>query len=757
MEIDPSPGHPQFGLKRLLDRIGIARADVKRIEAPGSPARERFLGHAFRPAATTERWGMAKDGPPDSEIIEALSGLTVIEAADPRAEALAIALSLRETLELPGKRAALVTPDRALARRVTAELSRWGIKVEDSAGISLAETDAGLFARLVALAAAERLAPVPLIAMLRHPLAQFGAGSDAVDILEMLILRGPRPAPNAGLVCAAEDATVDKFHIRDPRKQLNEAHQKTAIELARKIVENIRPLTEIAEAGPQPISRLVEAHRAVLAAFGLDLALSKHEHESKLHEALAILADTKGALALSLADYAETLPELLADQKIRPPIDSAARICILGALEARLLDFDRMVIGGVNEGVWPPEAQNDSWLNRPMRKKLGLDLPERRVGLNAHDFAQAANAREVVVTRARRQEGVETVASRFLQRIKAVAPAQAWHDATARGEKYLALARSLETPLPAPRATRPVPRPPVELRPARLSVTEIEALNRDPYTIYARHILKLPPLETLDAEPDAADRGTLLHEALGKFTEEFPGELPPDALGRLLALGKLAFMKFEDFPEVRAVWWPRFERVARWFLGQEPERRKGVARIVAEKSGSIRFAIGGREFTLAARADRIDLRDENSAVILDYKTGEAPTLPQAIAGLAPQLPLEAAIVRAGGFKELPQGVSISGIVVMRISGGDPAGEIRSLDPANASPSTEKLVQKYDVGTCDALADFSLRMLKGRLAKFAEVDTPYMSVPRVKWRSRFGEYDHLARIKEWSESGGGFEE
>jgi ATP-dependent helicase/nuclease subunit B len=650
-----------------------------------------------------------------------------------------------------------VTPDRALARRVAAELSRWKIKVEDSAGVSLTETDAGLFARLVARAAAAHLAPVPLIAMLRHPLVKFGAGGDAVDILEMLVLRGPRPARDVGLVRAAEDATADKFHPHDPRKRMSEAQRGTAIELAKMIVEKIRPLTEIAEAASLPIGRLIEAHRAALAAFGFDLARSAHEYAGRLHDALTILAETQGAVELSLADYAETLTKLLAGQKNRPPIDPAARVCILGALEARLLDFDRMVIGGVNEGVWPPEAQNDSWLNRPIRKKLRLDLPERRVGLNAHDFAQAANAREVVITRARRQDGVETVASRFLQRIKAVAPEQAWDDATKRGEKYLALTRALETPLPAARATRPEPRPPVELRPVRLSVTEVEAFIRDPYTIYARHILRLPPLEALDAEPDAADRGTLLHDALGKFTEEFPGKLPQDALERLLALGKQAFGKFGDFPEVRAVWWPRFERVAHWFLSQEPARRKGVARIIAEKSGSIRFDIGGREFTLAARADRIDLRDDKSVVILDYKTGAPPSAKEAIVGLAPQLPLEAAIVRSGGFQDIPANARVADIQIMRLSGGDPPGEPRSFHPDEMGAETRKLFDELKLVDLDGLADFSLKMLKARLAKFADARTPYMSVPRAKWRSRFGEYDHLARIKEWSESGGGFEE
>ncbi len=446
VEIDSSPGHPQFGLKRLLHRIGIARAEVKRIEAPGSPARERFLSHAFRPAATTERWRTGQQAPAETQIIEVFSGVTVIEAADPRAEALSIAIALRETLVDSKKRAALVTPDRTLARRVAAELARWQIEVEDSAGVSLGDTEAGLLARLVAAAAAERLAPVPLIALLRHALAKLDAMSGDIDLLEIAVLRGPRPAPGAGLVRAVEDARKRKFHPRDPRSRLSAGDWDSALKLAQNIVGKLQPLLDLAHSGPQPVERLVAAHRVALAAIGLDLAQSSREDACKLDEAFVSLAKAAAAPELSLADYSEALPALLSDQKFRPPIDPASRICILGALEARLLDFDRMVIGGVNEGVWPPEAQNDSWLNRPMRKRLGLDLPERRVGLSAHDFVQAVCAGEVVITRARKQNGVETVASRFLQRIKAVAPEQAWNAALKRGERYLELARVLEMP-----------------------------------------------------------------------------------------------------------------------------------------------------------------------------------------------------------------------------------------------------------------------------------------------------------------------
>jgi ATP-dependent helicase/nuclease subunit B len=749
-DVEPSPGHPQFGLKRLLGRLELRRADVVPLAAAALPKRERLLSEAFRPAATTERWRA-------SAKISEFHGVTVIEAPDARVEALAIAVCLREALETPDQRAALVTPDRALARRVGAELLRWGIEVDDSAGVKIADTEAGRLARLLASAAAERLAPVPLIACLRHPLADFGASAEAIDALEIAVLRGPRPAAGAGLIRAVEDARALRYHDRDPRSRFTLRQWDAALALARNVVDRFAPLLDLPERGPAGFSDVVTRHMQVLANVGLDLAHAARDDAKRLAEALAALAAAEDAIELSLADYAETLTALLADYTVYPPPDHAERVRILGPLEARLLSIDRMVIGGGNEGTWPPDARNDSWLNRPMRRSLGLDLPERRVGLNAHDFAQAAGAGELIVTRARKQNGVETVASRFLQRIQAVAPVDAWDAAVARGKRYLQLAHALEQPSATPRFARPQPKPPAAARPTRLSVTEIETLVRDPYSIYARHVLRLLPLEEIDAEPDAAIRGSLLHLALAEFVRAHPTALPTDAAGDLLARGRQAFAEYADFPTVLAVWWPRFERMAHWFVAEEAGRRRELERVVPEIGGKLELAIAGRPFTLSARADRIELRRDGAISILDYKTGTPPSFREALVGLAPQLPLEAAIARAGGFPDIPAVNGVHEIAVMRLTGRDPAGEVTPLDADESNKRTNQLAERLDATEANGLAALSRARLEALLTRFADAAEPYHSVPRPKWRSRFGEYDHLARIKEWLEDGGASEE
>jgi ATP-dependent helicase/nuclease subunit B len=734
-------------LKRLIERIGVARGDVQPL-GKGGAGREAFLSEAFRPAATTDRWrdhGAASD---------ALVGMALIEAADSREEALALAVAMREALETKAE-AALITPDRALARRVAAELRRWEIAVDDSGGVALPDSDAGRFARLVAHVVAEDFAPLPLLALLRHPMNALGERR-GVDALEIAVLRGPRPAAGAaGLKRALADtraaAAENKLHWRDARARLREWQWERAIELADRLAAALDPLCRQADKGPISLVELFAAHRAALEKLGFDFSRREPADVRALAEAFERFHEAAShAEPLSLNDYADVFDQLLAGEPpVRPPFDRRARLRILGPLEARLLSCDLVLLGGLNEGTWPPETHTDAWLNRPMRRSLKLDLPERRIGLNAHDFVQAVSAARVIISRAKKQDGVETVASRFLQRLSAIAPQRAFEEARERGRRYVALSHELERAERIEPAKRPAPKPPAEARPSRLSVTEIETLIRDPYSIYARHVLKLFPLEEIDADPGAAERGTIIHDAFARFAEGFSDAMPSDALHELIERGKEAFAGLTDYPGLRAIWWPRFVRAAEWFVGRESEFRRETARTLAEQSGKIELVAGGRTFTLTARADRIDLRRDGSVAIFDYKTGQPPGLKETFIGLTPQLPLEAAIVKAGGFEGVPRDARIADIVVVRLSGGHPPGDDRSFSPEKTTGQNKTLAEKLRLASCDDLADAARAGLERLLASYAAADFPYLSIPRPKWRGRFGEYDHLARIREWS--------
>jgi ATP-dependent helicase/nuclease subunit B len=739
------PGHPQFAMQALLTRIGIARSAVDSLaQASG---REVLLSEAMRPAMQTDAWWeRAGDLVFAAQADAAVSSLTVIEAANAEEEALSIAIALREAVQ-DGKTAALVTPDKALGRRIAAALMRWNIAVEDTGGDPLAETPAGIFARLAAQAAAAGLEPVTLLALLKHPRLRLGAGDHrhATTILERAVLRGPRPSRGtAGLIQALKTlrAIRDSLHPSDPRKHLTDGQIGEAESLAAKLAEALEPL-EKPGAASLSLSDLAERHRKVLAT------LSEHDGEqaafigldgAKLADVLDELASSPSAagLALAASDYVELFTAVLASNVVRLPLRAGLPVRILGLLEARLTDSDRVVLGGLVEGTWPPESRTDAWLSRPMRLDLGLDLPERRIGLTAHDFAQLLGAREVFLTLAAKVAGTPTVPSRFIQRLAAVS-GDRWPQTIKRGETYLAWARELDHPAgpPAPEP-RPQPRPPLAARPKGLSVTEIEHWLRDPYTIYAKHILRLRPLDPVDAEPGAAERGTFIHAAIGDFAQAYSKSLPADPLGELLALGRKHFSEIEDYPEARAFWWPRFERIAGWFANWEIERRGGIATIDAEITGEYEIKLEKGSFRLRGIADRIELGNDGRYTIFDYKTGSARTEPQVRTGLAPQLTLEAAILRQGGFSGIAAGSSVARIAYVLVKGGEPPGDEKCID--------------FKDGTVDSQADHALQKLSELAKRFEDENTPYRSLVHPMWATQYGDYDHLARVLEWTSAG-----
>jgi ATP-dependent helicase/nuclease subunit B len=743
--VPAAPGHPQFAMQALLARIGIARSGVDSLAKANG--REVLLSEAMRPAMQTDAWReRANDLVFAAQADAAVSTMTVIEAANVEEEALAIAIALREAVQ-DDKTAALVTPDRGLGRRVAAALMRWNIAVEDTGGNPLAETPACVFARLAAQAAVAGLEPVTLLALLKHPLLRLGASDQRhpTDLLERAVLRGPRPSRGtSGLARALKTlrAVRDALHPSDPRKQLSDGEIKEAERLVAKLATALEPLEKPGSAS-LPLSELATRHRDVLAT------LSKYNGEqavfigpdgAKLAAALDKLSASPSAASLPVAvsDYVELFAATLAGSVVRRPLQPRLRVRILGLLEARLTESDRVVLGGLVEGTWPPESRTDAWLSRPMRLDLGLDLPERRIGLTAHDFAQLLGAREVILTFASKIAGAPTVPSRFIQRLAAVS-GERWDQAVRRGKTYLAWARELDHPTEPPKPEpRPQPRPPLAVRPKGLSVTEIEHWLRDPYTIYAKHILRLRPLDPVDAEPGAAERGTFIHAAIGEFAQTFDKGLPDDPVGALLTIGRKHFSDIEDYPEARAFWWPRFDRIARWFANWEIERRACVAAINAEIKGEYEIKLEKGRFRLRGIADRIELGSDGRYTIFDYKTGSARTEPQVRTGLAPQLTLEAAILRKGGFPGIPAKSSIAEVAYVLVKGGEPPGDSKFIS--------------FKDGNADSQADRALEKLTELAKRFEDEDTPYCSLVHPMWATQYGDYDHLARVLEWTSAG-----
>ena len=746
--IEACAGHPQMTLNKLLETIGATREDVVEIGAPDAAlqARRKLLSEALRPADTTDAWRSFHARMTPGGVPLALEGVTLVEAADDREEALAIALLMREALETPDKTAALITPDRALAARVRAELARWDIHVDDSGGERLGATPEGAFANLLLTCALEAQPSIALLAMLTHPLCRFGRDALEMErlarLVDVALLRAPLPdeASIAEIVAAARKGAASRDG--HPAAQRVSDGEWGAIEA---LLSDIHRLLAPLRALPAdtPLAAYASAHQQALQG-----ALRGAEQFSPAIEALQELLDelaSAGArLSVELESYSLLFADIGAELAVRGPMRSHPRLKILGLLEARLMPCGLALLGGLDETVWPPQSNADAFLNRPMRAELGLSSPERRIGQTAHDFAQAMGAQEVVITRAQKRGGSPTVPSRFLQRLAALAGAEQWSQCRARGERALALARLVDGENEeGQRAKRPTPRPELALRPTSLSVTRIETLRRDPYAIYAERILKLKPLEPIGAEMGARLSGVLLHDVLSGFVIDHPrGRLVPGAAAELIERARVAFDELMRNAAFRAFSWPRHCFALNQFIHWENDRRDDIADIDTEQSGRLDLTLDdGSSFTLTGVADRIERHKDGSLTVVDYKSGRVPSQKEVKAGFSPQLTLEAAMIEKGAFpKVAPKPVAQA--LYVKIGGA--SGVDERVVKGDKDQSFEDLVQDQFSG------------LHKLLSQFRDEATAYVPRPYPQFVNAYGAYDHLARVKEWSAGGEGSE-
>ena len=718
-------GHPQWALKRLLDRLELERDAVPDWPEPRPSPRSRLVAEAMRPAETTEAWRTLAP-----ELGEGADGLTVARFANPAAEAGAIALMLREAAER-GESAALVTPDRDLGRRVSVELGRWGLVADDSAGTPLGRTPVGAFLRLVAHAAAESFTPAELLAALKHPLAACGMEPPhfrrAVRRLERKLLRGPRPGNGLDGLLEAADNSGD------------EGVAKTA----RRVARAFEPLGTLQRRREAPVADLLAAHVETAGNIAGEARLWRGADGEAPTALLAEFGEAAEAHpSIAPADYAALFDELVAGQPVRMPRARHPGLAILGPLEARLQRADRLILAGLNQGAWPAEPAPDPWMSREMRQQFGLPAAETRQGLAAHDFAQALNSGEVILTRSERVGTDPTVPSPWLQRLETVARALGRDIEDRRWASWQA---ELDSPDNVQPAEPPRPRPPVAARPRELSATRVVTWLADPYSIYARQILRLRPLDPIDASPEAREFGSTVHAALERFMREYPGpDLPDEAWGRLLAIGADAFAEFGDRPLAAVFWNRRFGRAARNVFDIERERRPGIERILTEIAGRAQFDCPAGPFTLTARADRVELRDGGGLVIVDYKSGNPPTATAVAAGTQRQLPIEAIIAEDGGFPGCPA----DGAAALEYwrTGGGRSDKPRPLQIANEKERPGKSRGPYNV---EEVVEATREGLQRYAAAFDDEAMPYLAEPRPDFAGGYNDYRHLSRKDEWS--------
>lgn len=752
------PGHPQYSLKQLLSALDVPREDVRllaSVDAPDLQDREIIVSEALRPAETSDGWVGFLSSFPSERRAAALSNVAMITAANEAEEALAIAIALREAVER-GEAAALVSPDRMLARRVANELHRWKIEVDDSAGRPLDQTPPAVFALIGARLALDGCDPMDFLSLLKHPLARLGLPikviRSAARALERGVLRGPRArAGTEGLREAVEASREEALSASRPPPRWKKIHEEdwdVILDLVDRLAHALEPLEKlVGQHEPMDVAELAKAHSEVLHR----LARDEHGSDAELYaqengEALAtfmtgLLDGAPSGLAVAPYEWPSVMVALMSGVSVRRRLPGDPRVQILGPMEARLQSPDLVVLGGLNEGTWPQRTRNDPWLNRPMKRDLELDPPERRIGAAAHDFTQGLGAGRVILSRAARADGAPTVTSRWLQRLLTLAGPDIEKAMEQRGQGYCEWARQIDrADGPVVQIDRPNPKPPVASRPTSLSVTEIERLVRDPYAIYAKHVLGLSSVDPIGGAPGAADKGNIIHDALAEFLEEWKGPFDQSAVSRLIEVGEKHFEPLDAFPSVRALWWPRFLRVAEGFVAFEAKRAPLVDKRYLEVSGGVDLQLPGLTFRLRGRADRFDVMLDGGLAVIDYKTGQAPSSKQVEAMLSPQMPLEAAMVERQGFADVPSTLPISELLYLQLKGGS--------QPVIAMPIKPKEKSIPDL-TSEAWSK-----LEALIAHYGLEDNGYLSRARVMMESDMsGDYDHLARVQEWALAGG----
>ena len=613
--------HPQYRFHRLLGALGMTPGDVRlwhHATAP-DPARNKLVSLSLRPAPVTDQW--LTEGPALPDLPTATRNLMLIEAADPRTEALAIALVLKSAADR-GQTAALVTPDRGLTRQVAAALDLWRIVPDDSAGRPMALTPPGRFLRHVAALFGRKLTSEAMLTLLKHPLAATGGDGRGPHLrltreLELWLRRVAAPFPDETVLARWLDRQTDPMAAG------------WVGWLAQAFAEIDTPIT-------LPLSDHVARHLrcAERLAQGLDgLGTGQLWADGPGEETRAFMAkmtaESPHGGSLSCADYRNLFEAVIAKADVRDDGVPTPGIMIWGTLEARVQGADVVVLGGMNDGIWPPLPDPDPWMNRRMRHDAGLLLPDRRIGLSAHDYQQAIAAKSVVLTRALRNAETETVPSRWLNRLVNLVGGlverngpQAMADMRARGQYWLQSAQAMERVVPDGRAAvRPAPCPPVAARPAELPVTAIKRLIRDPYAIYAQYILKLRPLNPLHPQPDALLRGNVLHAVLERFMRDRPFETRTEAKARLAQLTEDTLMEQVPWAAARLFWQARLARAADFFLDDVDQN--GGTPLVLETRGI--QSLAPLRFSLTGQPDRIDRLADGRVHILDYKTGTPPS------------------------------------------------------------------------------------------------------------------------------------
>ncbi|MCS6761752.1 MAG: double-strand break repair protein AddB [Candidatus Devosia symbiotica] len=731
-------GHPQFGLARLLRSMGAAISDVTELAAADHP-RTTLVHRALALTKDTARWSTQCLSP--NELTLASENLSVIRARTEDEQARAVALAARQALA-DNKTVGIVTPDRNLARRIAAELRRFDVEVDDAAGVPLFQSPAGRLLRQILALTTNGCSAIDLMALLRNRATRFGESRATISVLaddiELGLLRGQRANPGLAGLRQLLAANIGGTTAH-PARRLHQADSAPINALFDQIEAALAPLFALLAQSSIDASALASALCAAFDAVANGAEILGRRELTEWARQMASLSGEGHVFQPRHLDG--VLTALMLGAQVRTQQDRRSDIAIWGQLEARLQNPDLLILAALNEDKWPEPADPGTWLSRGMRLAAGLSPPEWRQGLAAHDFAQAVGNAEVIIAYADRVGSSPAIASRLLQRLQAfagVATAAGWQT---KGAHWLEQARRLDAVDQTQPASRPAPNPPASTRPRALSVTEIETLMRSPYDVYAKHILRLRPLDPLGDSPDSRERGTIIHDIFAEFVDKNCDVMAPDAIDMLMVIAAEKFAGLDAIGERRDIWLRRFHTAAAQFLDFERARDPMVAQRHAEIDGELSLHLK-ESFTLRGRADRIDVLNDGTLEIIDFKTGSLPTKDAMQAFEVPQLLLEAQIAQAGTLKHSIAPAPTSVLTYIKVGLGPDAFIAKPFLPAEG----------FDLM---AAADEITMRMQRHVELFLMADTPMPARLLPLPGQRFaGAYDHLARLAEWTAVDGG---
>ena len=696
--------HPQFEIKDLLDKLKLEKNLIKDICEPLNKDREYFVSELMRPALVSHRWREISN---KFKLETAINDVLLITSKTQREEGLAIALKLREILEEEGKTACLVTYDRNLARRVSAELKRFDIDVDDSAGVPLSLTPIGIYLRQIVEYCLDTNSQTKLMGLLKNPFVLMGYSfenyKDNILLLEKELRNHNKKelsSENALLLDKIKNFTSEFIEALNSNVEFGELLKKH-IELAEKLA------TSDSNDGKSFLWKGEEAK-------------SVANFVSKMLNSSCLVGEIRGI------DYLSIISLFMNNETVRKKYGTHPYLSILGPIEAQLQNFDYIIIGEANEGIWPKIPEADMWMSRPMMSDFGFSLPEKSIGILANSFTNFLMTKNVIITRAERIGETPTQKSRWLLRLETVLKALGKDITEIEDECFVEFINSIDRTNKFLPIKPPTPTPPLKARPRVLSASGLDLLIDDPYSVFAKYILKLHRLDDLDQDVDQRDFGTLIHNIIEEFNNTYNNSLPDDALNILIEIGKKHFDVKNLEKDVKAFWWPKFLVIAEWVYNQEKEYRKDVKKIHNEISGEISYNLPEGVFKFNAKADRIDELNNGKINIIDYKTGAIPRKSQVESGHAMQLLLEGLIARNGAYN-LNSSNMVNKLIYWRLG-------------------KEKLELENNI---EELLDKSEGYILKLMTTFDFETTPYHSRPTPKYIPKNRDYEHLARIREWS--------